>query len=199
MKRSRPQAGSYKILFPLLVVPMLSFADYQSGLDAYNAGFYANALREWKQVADSPPSNTIPTIYAETLYAIAMLYWMGQGVTKDFYEASNWLQKSADLGHAGAQAKLGYLYTEGIAVQQDYDQAFQWFTKAAKQGDIDGQYNLGIFYLNGWGTEQNTTLGKQYLAAAAAQGDKAAEAALITPRHSESAQPSLTEEGGSDG
>lgn len=198
MKRSRPQAGSYKILFLLLVVPMLSFADYQSGLDAYNSGFYANALRDWKQVADSPPSNTIPPIYAETLYAIAMLYWVGQGVTKDYYLASTWLHRAADLGHAGAQAKLGYLYTEGIAVEQDYKQAFQWFTKAAKQGDIDGQYNLGIFYLNGWGTEQDTTLGKQYLAAAAAQGDEAAEAAL-TPRHSGTAQPNIAEEGGSDG
>jgi TPR repeat protein len=157
---------------------MLSVADYQSGLDAYNAGFYANALKDWKQVAESPPSNTNPAIYAETLYAIAMLYWLGQGVTKDYFNSSNWLHKAADLGHAGAQAKIGYLYTEGIAVRQDYSQAFQWFTRAARQGDKDGQYNLGIFYLNGWGTEQDTTLGKQYLAAATAQGDQAAEEAL---------------------
>jgi hypothetical protein len=52
------------ILALMLFPPAAAFADYQSGLDAYNAGFYANALRDWKQVADSPPSNTNPAIYA---------------------------------------------------------------------------------------------------------------------------------------
>ena len=107
-----------------------------------------------------------------------MLYWMGQGVTKDYFEALNWMRRAADLNHAGAQAKLGYLYTQGIAVQQDYEQAYQWFSKAAQQGDIDGQYNLGIFYLNGWGAKQDKTMAAQYLAAASAQGDESAEQML---------------------
>jgi TPR repeat protein len=173
-------------------------ADYQAGLDAYNATNYRLAMQQWQAVIEAPPTATNPLIYAETHYAIAMLYWQGQGVSRDFYKAYEWLQQAAELNHAGAMAKLGYLYTDGIAVPQDLDQAFEWYNKAAKLGDVDGLYNLGIFYLNGWGTEQNTTLGKQYLAAAAAQGDEAAEAAL-TPRDSESAQPSMAEEGGSDG
>jgi len=162
----------------MALTPQPTQADYQSGLDAYNAARYTTALDNWKAVTKQPPGEINPAIYAETHYAIGMLYWLGQGVAPDWDEASKWLHKAAELGNAGAQGKLGFMYTEGITVEKDHDQAFQWFSKAARQGDVDGQYNLGIFYLNGWGTEQDTTMAAQYLAAASAQGDEAAEAAL---------------------
>ena len=164
------------IFFPLFSLTLQ--ADYQTGLDAYTIGDYQTAMKEWTAVAEGPATAVNPLVYVETHYAIAMLYWQGQGVPRDFYQAHEWLLKAANLNHAGAQAKLGYLYTDGISVHQDFDQAFEWYSKAAKQGDIDGQYNLGIFYLNGWGTEQDTTMAKMYLAAASAQGDEAAEEAL---------------------
>jgi hypothetical protein len=154
------------------------FADYQTGLDAYNNKDYATALHEWKTITTGPPATVSRAVLAETNYAIGMLYWQGQGVAADYGEAFTWLQKAANMGHAGAQDKLGYLYTEGIGVAQDYATAFEWFKKAAEQGSVDGQYNLGIFYLNGWGTEQDVTMAAQYLAAASAQGDVAAEQEL---------------------
>jgi septal ring-binding cell division protein DamX len=164
------------IFFLLLCSPL--HADYQSGLDAYNKGYYKRAMQEWKAVAEQPAAQVNPAIYSETHYAIAQLYWNGQGVSRDYYQAREWLEKAADLGHADAMAKLGYLYTDGLTVEQDFNQAFEWFSRAARLGSVDGQYNLGIFYLNGWGTAQDTTMAKQYLAAASAQGDEAAEQAL---------------------
>ncbi len=165
------------LLCLVLVVPSLA-ADYQSGLDAYQAGDYITAMEEWQEFAAAPRTRLRPAIYAETYYAIAMLYWQGQGVPRDFYQARDWLIRAAELNHAGAQAKLGYLYSDGVAVPKDLDQAFWWFSQAARQGDVDGQYNLGVFYLKGWGTEKDETMGMQYLAAASAQGDEEAEAAL---------------------
>jgi septal ring-binding cell division protein DamX len=165
------------VIFFLLLCPPLH-ADYQSGLDAYNKGYYKRAMHDWKEVAEQPPAQVNPAIYAETHYAIAQLYWNGQGVSRDYYQAREWLEKAADLGHADAMAKLGYLYTDGLTVEQNFNQAFEWFSRAARLGSVDGQYNLGIFYLNGWGTAQDTTMAKQYLAAASAQGDEAAEQAL---------------------
>ena len=162
----------------LLLIPTLINADYQTGLNAYANGDYKLAMQEWQAVVKQPPTAVNPAIYVETHYAIARLYWQGQGVPRDYYKAYDWLLKAAKLGHAGAMAKLGYLYTDGITVQQDFHQAFEWYSKAARLGDVDGLYNLGIFYLNGWGTEQDTTMAKQYLAAASAQGDEAAEQAL---------------------
>jgi septal ring-binding cell division protein DamX len=162
----------------LVLVSHTALADYQSGLDAYNSGDYNTALGDWKAVAAAPPDTVPPATVAETNYAIGMLYWLGQGVQVDYFEASKWMRKAAELGHAGAQGKLGYLYTQGITVAQNYEVAFEWFSKAATQGDIDGQYNLGIFYLNGWGTPADKTMAAQYLAAAAARGDMDAETAL---------------------
>jgi hypothetical protein len=160
----------------LLAAPL--HADYQAGLDAYADGHYRRAMAEWKAVAAQPPGAVNPAVYAETHFAIAGLYWDGQGVERDFYEARSWLEKAAGRGHAGAMAKLGYMYTDGLTVDQDFDTAFEWYSQAARLGDVDGLYNLGIFYLNGWGTEQDTTMARQYLAAASAQGDEAAEQAL---------------------
>lgn len=162
----------------LLLLSMPAAADYQAGLDAYNAGNYTAAMEQWQAVAAGSPLDENPAIYAEAHYAIAMLYWQGQGVAQDYQQAYDWLVKAAGLDHAGAQAKLGYLYTAGSVVPQDFNKAFDYYSKAARQGDIDGQYNLGIFYLFGWGTERDTTMAKQYLAAASAQGDEAAEQAL---------------------
>jgi len=164
--------------FALLVFCTPLSADYQTGLDAYFAGDFETAMTQWRAVVASHGNAETPNSYADAHYAIAILYWEGQGVTRDYDQAHQWFAKAAALNHAGAQAKLGYIYTDGIAVPQDLDQAFEWYVKAARQGDIDGQYNLGIFYRYGWGTTQNTTLAKQYLAAASAQGDQTAEEAL---------------------
>lgn len=179
------QPATRFILIALLVVfAQTTFADYQSGLDAYNSGDYKTALADWKAVAAAPPDNVSPATVAETNYAIGMLYWLGQGVQVDYLKASDWMRQAAELGHAGAQSKLGYLYTKGIAVPQNYEIAFEWFSKAARQGDIDGQYNLGIFYLNGWGTPADKTMAAQYLAAATTRGDTDAETILadLLPR-----------------
>lgn len=168
----------YVLIFLLLFSSNIN-KDYQTGLDAYAIGDYQTAMKKWTAVVEGPASAVDPLVYVESHYAIAMLYWQGEGVPRDFHKSYEWLLKAANLNHAGAQAKLGHLYTDGVAVPRDFNMAFEWYSKAAKQGDTDGQYNLGIFYLNGWGTGQDTTLARMYLAAASAQGDVAAEEALL--------------------
>jgi hypothetical protein len=174
----------YFLIFILLFSSSVN-DDYQTGLDAYAIGDYQTAMTKWTAVVEGPATAVDPLVYVETHYAIAMLYWQGQGVPRDFRKSYEWLLKAANLNHAGAQAKLGYLYTDGVAVPRNFNMAFEWYSKAAMQGDIDGQYNLGIFYLNGWGTEQDTTMAKMYLAAASAQGDEAAEQALVESNNDE--------------
>jgi septal ring-binding cell division protein DamX len=162
----------------LLLVSFSVSADYQDGLDAYTFGDYATAMSEWQAVVATPPEDVNPAIYAEAHYAIAKLYWQGDGVAQDFRAAYEWLLKAAELGHAGAQAKLGFMYTDGLVVRQDFSQAFDWYDKAAKGGNVDGLYNLGIFYYYGWGIKRDLTMAAQYLAAASALGDAPSEEAL---------------------
>ena len=130
------------IFFIFTSIP--AFADYQTGLDAYNVHDYTTALSEWKQVASQPPEQENLAIYRESLYAIGMLYWQGEGVAQDYGVSAVWLKQAADINHPGAQTKLGYLYTTGQGVPQNYAEAHKWFEMAAAQGDPDAQNNLAI-------------------------------------------------------
>ena len=118
----RTRSGTHFGLLILSLITSLAQADYQSALNAYLIGDYQTAMTQWQEVAAGPRNAETPNIYAETHYAIAMLYWEGQGVTRDYYQAHEWLAKAAAMQHAGAQAKLGYMYTDGIVVPQDLKQ-----------------------------------------------------------------------------
>ena len=146
-------------------------ADYEFGLDAYKHGDYLTALNEWLSVANSPEGSISPAIQAETLYAIAMLYWTGQGVEQDTVAAAGWLRRAAEMNHAGAQAKLGYLYSSGQGVKQSDFEAFKWFQMAARQGDADAQYNLGVLYREGQGVQRDEDQAMKWFREAAANGD----------------------------
>ena len=183
LKWLRKVVGENSLVISFLVFILLFSSsvniDYQTGLDAYTIGDYQTAMKKWTAIAEGPATAVDPLDYVEAHYSIAMLYWQGQGVPRDFRKSYEWLLKAAHLNHAGAQTKLGYLYTDGVAVPRDLNAAFEWYSMAAKQGDVDGQYNLGIFFLNGWGTEQDITMAKMYLSEAAAQGYEVAEQALV--------------------
>ena len=88
-----------------LFIPMVAFADYQDGFNAYTYGDYATAMAEWQAVVAAPPDEVNPAIYAGAHYAIAKLYWLGAGVDQDYLQAHDWLLKAAELDHAAAQAR----------------------------------------------------------------------------------------------
>jgi TPR repeat protein len=133
----------------LLVACAPAMADYQAGLDAYQQEDYATAMAEWKAVVSQPPETQNLAIYRESLYAIAMLYWQGEGVAQDYDFAAVWLKQAADINHPGAQVKLGYLYSTGQGVPQNYREAYKNFQRAAEQGDPDAKHNLDIMYNSG--------------------------------------------------
>lgn len=158
------------VIFLLFLSPPLQ-ADYQTGLEAYQHGNFQTAITEWQKVAESPPDTTDPATRAETLYAIGMLFWLGQGVQQDTTESASWLKLAAELNHPGAQTKLGFLYSTGQGTKQSNFEALKWWQMAANQGDADAQYNLGVLYRDGLGVEQNANESLQWFREAAANGD----------------------------
>ena len=130
------------VLFGL--IPSLLLCDYQSGLDAYNAGDYAGALADWKaEVAGEPdPNPQRLVVYREALYGIALLYWKGEGVSQDYGIATVWLKQAADINHTGAQNKLGYLYATGQGVPQNLNEAMRYFRMAASQAS--GRFKAAV-------------------------------------------------------
>jgi TPR repeat protein len=171
LRAKGPGRFARKRALTLLFLSMSVFGDYQAGLDAYVQGDFDRAIVEWQDVVESPPNTVPPSIRAETLYAIGMLFWMGQGVMQDTREAASWLQLAAEMNHAGAQTKLGFLYSEGQGVRQSDFEAHKWFVMAAKQGDADAQYNLGVLYRDGLGVEPDPDEAMKWFREAAANGD----------------------------
>ncbi len=70
-------------------------ADLQKGLDAYNAGDYATAMKEWRPLAEQGNVNA--------QYNLGFMYDKGKGVPKDDAEAAKWYRLAADQGNADAQ------------------------------------------------------------------------------------------------
>jgi hypothetical protein len=170
-KRSWNAVARALLQWFLICLPCLVYADYQAGLDAYMEGDYGAAIAEWQAVVEGPPGSVPPAVHAETLYAIGMLFWLGQGVQQDSYEAASWLHLAAGMNHPGAQNKLGFLYSAGQGVKQSDFEAFKWWQLAANQGDADAQYNLGVMYRDSLGVEPNPEESMNWFREAAANGD----------------------------
>ena len=112
-------------------------ADFQKGEEAYEAGDYAAALREFIPLAEQGD--------AESQRCLGRIYVLGEGVAQDYAKAAKWSRKAAEQGDAEAQFNLGLMYANGQGVAEDYAQAAAWFRKAAEQGHAEAQVKLDIY------------------------------------------------------
>jgi TPR repeat protein len=87
---------------------------------------------------------------AEAQYELAKAYYTGTGVPKDSKQGLEWLRKSANQGHSGAEFALAILYRKGEL--KDPKQGLEWLTKSAGHGNSAAEYELALVYLKG---EQN--------------------------------------------
>ena len=109
-------------------------ADLQKGLDAYDSGDYATALREWKPLAEQ--GNAVAQ------NKLGMMYRLRQGVSEDYKTSIKyWHQLATEQGSAIAMLNMGWLYQQGKGVPKNNKIAEKWWTLAAKQG-----LNNALFY-----------------------------------------------------
>ena len=94
---------------------------------------------------------------SEENYKQGEYYYYGNGLQKNYKLAESYYKKSADLGHIGAQYKLGFLYYKHYDIfeseenpgktltkKQGYKKAAEWLKKAATSGHADAQYLYGL-------------------------------------------------------
>jgi uncharacterized protein len=62
----------------------------------------------------------------ESMIALGLMFYDGDGGPKDSKQAAKWLMKAAVQGEANAQAKLSMMYYNGEGVIQDYVEAYAW-------------------------------------------------------------------------
>jgi len=136
------------VAIALFVGSMTAYAaDPSVGVEAYQRGDYATALRIMRELADQ--GNAVAQSN------LGYMYLKGEGVTQDYAAAMMWYRKAADQGEADAQAQLGLMYNKGQGVTQDYKETLKWYRKAADQGNAGAQFNLGAMYDKGQGVAQD--------------------------------------------
>lgn len=134
MKQERGMRGRLKlfgwvVLAGIALVPP-SYADLQTGYDAYGRGDYATAHKELRPLAEGGN--------AKAQLTLGLMYKMGQGVPRDYVKAAAWMLRSATQGQSAAQGILGVMYTEGQGVPRDHVKAHAYFAVAGAQGQTDG-------------------------------------------------------------
>ena len=92
---------------------------FAKGLAAYNRSDYAEAMRQWKPLAEQG--------HADAQNNLGLMYDNGHGVSQDHAAAVRWYRLAAEQGVADAQRKLGFMYGAGEGVPQDYAAAYMWF------------------------------------------------------------------------
>jgi hypothetical protein len=135
---------------------------------------------QWAKKALADGLTAKATNSTEAQIALAMLYQVGLGVSKDLGEAAELYRKAADQGYAVAQRHLGLLYYNGQGVPKDLGKAAELFQKAADQGDSTAERELGWLYENGQGVPKDLTKAAELYKKAAAQGNQKAIVNLKT-------------------
>jgi hypothetical protein len=143
-------------------VSVATAQNFQKGFDAYNAGDYQTALREWRPLAEQGD--------AAAQYNLALVYMGGEGVPQDYAEAVKWYRLAVEQGHASAQYNLGLMYEDGEGVLQDYAEAVRWYRLAVEQGHASAQYNLAVHYKNGEGVLQSNVMAHMWSNISSANG-----------------------------
>jgi TPR repeat protein len=86
---------------------------------------------------------------------LAMHYYKGEGVDKDYVEAAKWYHKAAEQGNVVAQGNLANCYHTGEGVNKDYVEAAKWNREAAANGHEMALLRLGHYYAEGLGVEKD--------------------------------------------
>ncbi len=76
-------------------------------------------------------------------YNLAVSYYNGAGIQKDWGKAMHWFKAAGEQGIVDALYMLGLMYQFGKGVVPDAKEAFKWYYKAAELDDAESQYRVG--------------------------------------------------------
>ena len=106
------------------------------------------------------------------------LYYLGNGVEKDYKKAKIYFEKSAENENENAEGYLGLFYEKGYGGEKDIDKALYWYKKSALKGNLFSQYSLGYIYYEGRELERNLSYSFKWYKEAAEGGFAPAQYAL---------------------
>ena len=117
-----------------LLLPLVAYAGFDEGVEAYSRNEFDKALAEFKPLAEQGE--------ARAQYFMGFLYRYGYGVAQSHDEAAKWFRQAAQQGDARAQYYLGKMYEKGEGVERSLVDAHAWFSLSAASavGSRDAMY-----------------------------------------------------------
>jgi TPR repeat protein len=116
---------------------------------------------------------------AISLYNLGVMYYYGNGVSKDTAYAQNLfkqcykdLLKESMNGRPYSQFCLSNLYRYGLGISMDSIMEMQWLRASAVSGFAGAQFNLADDYIHGYHVKVDTPLGIKWYNDALQQGYK---------------------------
>ncbi|MBT4220081.1 MAG: sel1 repeat family protein [Rhodospirillaceae bacterium] len=139
----------------------------QKAENAYFSENYEKALSEFKLLAQEGSTS------AHTY--LGVMYYFGNGTTKDYSAAIKWWKLAASQGDASAQLNIGLMHYRGEGVSKNYEAAIQWLFLAADQGNPHAQTMMGQMYYNGEAVSKDFNTAFKWYKNAASNGDSTAQ------------------------
>ncbi len=117
----------------------MSIDFYNAGMNAYESSKYTEAYEYFIQNENDP----------RCAFALATLYYNGQGVTRDFKRSTHFYSIAADAGIIPAQVSAGFAYANAMGVPQDFKKAVGYLKKASEAGEASAKITLAEIYAMG--------------------------------------------------
>lgn len=116
---------------------------------------------------------------ARAINDLALAYYTGDGVARDYGRALDYFLKSQAAGNRKAVRYLGLIYESGEGVAADPGKALEYYTQGAQDGDITSQCLLGSLYASGRGVPSaDYAKAAEWYAQAAQRGDAIASGGM---------------------
>ncbi len=115
---------------------------YSLGMDMFQQKRYEDALVYFRSgIAEGDP---------RCEYALAVMYYNGQGVSRDYSLSTAHYTKAADAGILPALVSAGFAYANALGVPEDFDKAVGYLRQAAAMGDSAAKVSLAEIYAKGY-------------------------------------------------
>lgn len=141
--------------------------DFGEALPAISAEEWA--ARAWKHGLETRAATS-----DRAAYAVAELYSIGLGVTRDPAKASEWYERAAARGNTDAKRALGFAYWIGSGVSKDLAKAKSNLEEAVAADNASAKILLALLYLGG-GDKADEPKAIELFKSAVAQGSPSAE------------------------
>ncbi len=143
------------------VSPAHAFSE-REGLDIYQRGQYAEAIKYWQKAAAAGD--------AGSAYRLSVEYFDAKIVKRDLKKALQYLQQAAKANDPRALTDLASLYDYGTGVRKNRKRAAELYLQAARMGMPAAMFNVASMLENGEAITQDKIEAYKYYLLSRDQG-----------------------------